>query len=149
MKLFRDSASRLHATSWRYVGLLSALAITIPTSSPIHAQGTLAVSVVNMIPHSLSGESRTDSEPNLAVNPSNTQQIAASAFTPDPMGGPNAPIYLSTDGGQTWVLNSIVPGGNPTTAQTTSRSGSDPASNVLYAATLRGDESATGGAEES
>ena len=115
--------------------------MTIPTSSPIHAQGTLAVSVVNMIPHSLSGESLTDSEPNLAVNPSNTQQIAASAFTPDPMAGPNAPIYLSTDGGQTWVLNSIVPGGNPThgTNDITLRFGS--ASNVLYAATLRGDES--------
>jgi len=65
--------------------------------------------IVNIIPNSLSGETNQDSEPSLAVNPANPLQIAASAFTPDPMGGPNAPIYVSTDGGQTWVLNSIVP----------------------------------------
>jgi hypothetical protein len=36
-------------------------------------------------------------------------QIAGSAFTPNPMGGANAPIYVSTNGGDTWTLNSIVP----------------------------------------
>jgi hypothetical protein len=65
--------------------------------------------VVNMIPRSLSGETRQDSEPNLAVNPANPLQIAGSAFTPDAMGGANAPIYVSTDGGNTWLHNSIVP----------------------------------------
>ncbi|MDQ3966699.1 MAG: glycoside hydrolase [Actinomycetota bacterium] len=67
------------------------------------------VMIVNIIPNSLSGETNQDSEPSLAVNPANPLQIAASAFTPDPMGGPNAPIYVSTDGGRTWTLNSIVP----------------------------------------
>ena len=47
--------------------------------------------VVNMIPRSLSGETNQDSEPNLAVNPANPKQIVGSAFTPDPMGGPNRP----------------------------------------------------------
>jgi hypothetical protein len=141
MTLFRDSESRLRATpQYPYLGLLPALAIAMWTSS-IYAQGTVAVSVVNMIPQTLSGESLTDSEPNLAVNPSNTQNIAASAFTPDPMGGVNAPIYISTDGGQSWVLNSIVPG-NDSVAETgthdiTLRFGST--SNVLYAAIQRGD----------
>ena len=141
MTLFRNSESWLRAAPQSpYVGLLTALAIAMPTSS-IYAQGTVAVSVVNMIPQTLSGESVTDSEPNLAVNPSNTQNIAASAFTPDPMGGVNAPIYISTDGGQSWVLNSIVPG-NDTIAETgthdiTLRFGST--SNVLYAAIQRGD----------
>src|ERR1700674_64928 len=67
------------------------------------------VLIVNMIPKSLSGEDHQDSEPSLAVNPSNPLQIAASAFTPDPSEGPRAPIYVSTDGGNTWTLNSIVP----------------------------------------
>jgi hypothetical protein len=69
------------------------------------------IKVVNIIPQSLSGETNQDSEPNIAVNPNNPLQIAASAFTPNPMGGSNAPIYISTDGGNTWSLNSIVPDG--------------------------------------
>src|SRR5262245_5333277 len=58
------------------------------------------------------------------------------------MAGVNAPIYISTDGGQSWVLNSIVPG-NDSVARTgthdiTLRFGST--SNVLYAAIQRGDD---------
>ena len=67
------------------------------------------IKVVNIIPLSLSGETNQDSEPNIAVNPANPLQIAASAFTPSPMGGANAPIFVSTDGGDTWTLNNIVP----------------------------------------
>src|SRR5215218_10911557 len=67
------------------------------------------VMIVNIIPNFLSGERNQDSEPSLAVNPANPLQMAASAFTRDPMGGPNAPIYVSDDGGRTWSLNSIVP----------------------------------------
>lgn len=65
--------------------------------------------VVNMIPQSMSNETNQDSEPNLAVNPANPLQIAGSAFTPDPMGGSNCPIFKSLDGGNIWLLNSIVP----------------------------------------
>ncbi|MBA3766447.1 MAG: hypothetical protein H0W99_05560 [Acidobacteria bacterium] len=65
--------------------------------------------VVNMIPRSLSVETHQDSEPMLAVNPANPQQMVASAFTRDPFGGPNAPVYVSIDGGRTWVLKSSVP----------------------------------------
>ncbi|MDQ6686158.1 MAG: hypothetical protein M3Z50_00860, partial [Actinomycetota bacterium] len=67
------------------------------------------IQVVNIVPKSLSGDTNQDSEPNLAVNPSNPMQIAATAFTPDPLGGANAPLFVSNDGGQTWRLNPIVP----------------------------------------
>ncbi|MEV7027695.1 hypothetical protein [Kitasatospora sp. NPDC093558] len=67
--------------------------------------------VVNLTPKSLSGEAEHDAEPFLAVNPENPAEMVATAFTPDPMGGGFAPVYVSTDGGNTWALNTIVPGG--------------------------------------
>jgi hypothetical protein len=70
----------------------------------------MTLTIVNMIPNSLSGEARQDSEPFLAVNPQNTNAIVGTAFTPAPMGGSFAPIYVSTNGGTTWSLNPIVPG---------------------------------------
>lgn len=109
-----------------------------PTKQKQAAAGGPSVLVVNMIPQSLSGETNQDSEPTLAVNPANLQQIAASAFTPDPGGGNLAPIYVSTDGGNTWVLNSIVPSdsasGSMTADITVAFGGS---SNVLYAGIIR------------
>jgi hypothetical protein len=94
------------------------------------------ITVVNMIPQTRSGETNDDSEANLAVNPANSLQIAGTAFTPDPMGGANAPIYVSTDGGHTWTLNSIVPStaGN-STGDITPRFGGT--SNNFYAGILR------------
>jgi CARDB len=94
--------------------------------------------VVNMIPQSLSGETNQDSEPNLAVNPANPLHIAGSAFTPDPMGGRLAPIFVSSDGGNTWLLNSIVPsqaGAMTGTGDITVRFART--SNILYAGILR------------
>jgi hypothetical protein len=67
------------------------------------------VLVVNMIPRSLSGETNQDSEPSLTVNTARPREIVGTAFTGDPMGGPLAPVYLSSDGGMTWRLNSVVP----------------------------------------
>src|SRR5271163_528068 len=98
----------------------------------------MTVTVVNMIPKVLSGETNQDSEPNLAVNPNNPLQIAATAFTPNPSGGSLAPIFISQDGGRTWALNPIVPGaaGFPTADITTKFGG---ASNVLYGGILRAD----------
>lgn len=66
-----------------------------------------AVLVVNMIPKSLSGETHQDSEPTIAVNPANPLQIAASAFTADPLKGSFAPIYVSNDGGNASSLLEI------------------------------------------
>ena len=93
------------------------------------------IRVVNMIPRSLSGETNQDSEPNLAVNPAYWLQMAASAFTPNPAGGATAPIYISTDGGSTWLLNPILPSAVET-ADITLRFGTW--SNDLYVGILRG-----------
>jgi hypothetical protein len=92
------------------------------------------VLVVNMIPRALSGEVGQDSEPTLAVNPANTQQIVGTAFTRDPLGGTLAPIYVSSDGGQTWSLNLTVPSQTATSDITVAFSST---TNTLYAGILR------------
>ena len=90
--------------------------------------------VVNMIPKSLSGEVNQDSEPMIAVNPANPNHIVGTAFTPDPFGSGVAPYFVSTDGGATWSLNAVVPGGNQTADITVAFSGSG---EKLYAGILR------------
>ncbi|MDX6613019.1 MAG: hypothetical protein QOD75_2205 [Blastocatellia bacterium] len=102
-----------------------------------------SVLLVNMIPKSLSGEENQDSEPSIAVNPANPLQIAGSAFTPDPAKGPFAPIYVSNDGGQTWTLNSIVPGGNRMTGTGDITLKFSRTNSTLYAGILRGDSKTT------
>src|SRR5579864_3730916 len=69
------------------------------------------ISVINMIPNLSSGETNQDSEPNLAVNPANPLEIAATAFTPSPnLGSANSPIFFSSDGGNTWSLRDLIAG---------------------------------------
>jgi hypothetical protein len=88
------------------------------TTLPGFAQTRL----VNMVPNSRSGETNQDAEPTITVDPNNFQHMAGSAFTSDnlaqnPMVTDTAPIYVSTDGGNTWTLAFIVPsriGGFPT-----------------------------------
>jgi len=125
--------NRMSRTWQRTAKILLSLAL-----SAFAAASQAQVKIVNLIPNTRSGETQQDSEPNLAVNPSNTSQIAGSAFTPDPLGGPNAPIYVSTDAGNTWVLNSILPGNSTLTGtgDVTLRFGGT--SNNLYAGDLRG-----------
>ncbi len=99
----------------------------------------LEILVVNMISKDQSDEAHQDSEPNLTVNLANPLEMAATAFTPDPKHGPNAPIYVSTDGGNTWSLNPIVPGGDnfAGTGDITLRFSWT--TNNLYVGDLRGD----------
>jgi len=73
-------------------------------AAPAHAK------VVDLIPTSLSGETNQDSEPFLAVQGDNPEVMVASAFTPNPVSSAgNAPVYVSEDTGNTWVLNAITP----------------------------------------
>jgi hypothetical protein len=92
------------------------------------------VRVVNMIPRSLSGETEQDSEPFLAVNPANPLQMVGSAFTPDPFGGPQAPVYVTSDGGKSRDLRATVPSNVQTGDITVAYSGG---SNNLYSGILR------------
>lgn len=95
--------------------------------------------VVNMVPVTSSNETCQDSEPNVAVNPRHPLQIAGSAFTPDPGGSGNSPLYVSSDGGHTWTLVVNLPGSNIYTKGTgdvTIRFGGS--SNVIYAGILNG-----------
>ena len=73
------------------------------------------VKLVDMIPASLSGEKNQDSEPFLSVKPGKTQLMVGSAFTPNPTSSSGkAPVYVTQDGGDTWVLNAITPVTNDT-----------------------------------
>jgi len=67
------------------------------------------IMVVDIIPEILSGETNTNSEPNVAVNPTDPSQIAASAYLPEPMGGKTSVVFISGDGGKTWSCRSTVP----------------------------------------
>jgi hypothetical protein len=71
----------------------------------------IRIKVVNMIPQSLSDETNQDSEANLAVHPGEPRRIAGTtSITPDPGGSTFAPIFVSSDEGNTWTLNPLIPG---------------------------------------
>jgi hypothetical protein len=76
------------------------------------------ITVVNIIPNLSSGETNQDSEANLAVNPANPLEMAATTFTPSPnVGSTNSPVFYSNDGGQTWALKDLI-GSGPVRDQT-------------------------------
>ncbi|MEM7309680.1 MAG: sialidase family protein [Planctomycetota bacterium] len=105
-------------------------------AGPLAAQ---TVRVVNMVPGAQSNETNQDSEPDITVDPNDPNNVVASAFTPNPTGAlGTAPIYISSDRGNTWLLNSIVPSGNGMTGDITVALGRN---GVLYAGILRGGSS--------
>src|SRR6476660_2700332 len=102
----------------------------------------MPIRVVNVIPQFRSGETNCDSEPSIVVNPSNPQQVVLTSSTPDTGAVvTTGPYFFSTDGGQTWGLNSVIPGGNSilNTGDISVRFGGS--SGVLYAGILRADVS--------
>ena len=101
------------------LSLLSSLILGCPPASNVNtgspsnpgpATTLPVVTLVDIIPESLGGETNQDSEPFLAAH-SDPNVLAASAFTPNPSGASSstAPIFISLDGGDTWTLNAIVP----------------------------------------
>ncbi|MCX6249853.1 MAG: hypothetical protein NTX61_03780 [Bacteroidetes bacterium] len=113
--------------------IFTALMICACSISIITAQ---TIRVINMIPNASSNETGQDSEPFLTINPNNPLEIIATAFTSNPTGAvATAPVFISQDGGNTWVLNNIIPSLNGCTGDITvglSRN------NVLYAGILTG-----------
>jgi hypothetical protein len=100
----------------------------------------MSIQVVNMVPQSLSGDTNSDSEPSVTVDPSNPQRIVGTAFRPDTAAGSTTgPYFFSADGGATWALNSVIPGGTSTFGQKDISVRFSPTSGVLYAGILRGD----------
>lgn len=91
-----------------------------------------SVKIVDIIPESLSGENDFNVEPFLSVNPASPLEMAASAWTPEPLGGGTTPIFISIDGGETWSCRSTVPG-VPQTADKTLQFGG--LLKMLYVAT--------------
>ena len=69
--------------------------------------------VVNVIPNSHSNETNQDCEPSIAVNPVDPRGILISTFTPPDSGQTNGGLFVSQDGGDTWDLAFIIPGGEP------------------------------------
>src|SRR5205814_2201608 len=49
-----------------------------------------------------------DSEPSIAVDPTNPMRIAVVAFSGNWGGGTNAPVWISTNGGSTWAKSLII-----------------------------------------
>jgi hypothetical protein len=98
---------------------------------------TTKVRVINMIPNVQSNETGQDSEPNIAVNPADVNRMVGSAFTSNPTGAVNrAPVFISTDKGETWAMNNIVPSGNGATGDISLQFGTQ--GNTLYTGILRG-----------
>lgn len=114
------------------IGMLAIVTV----SFLFYSQATLAqISVVNIIPNNMSDETNQDSEPNLAVKPTNPDHIAASAFARGQgfCQQDLAPIFVSADGGSNWVINCIVPSDDMTGDITVRFSESE----NLYAGILR------------
>jgi hypothetical protein len=93
------------------------------------------IRMVNVVPSDHSNETNDDSEPSVAVNPNNPDQLVVSAFTPPDAGNTDGPIFFSDDGGENWSLRFDLAGGethdqSPLFARS---------SNDLYMGTLRGD----------
>ena len=73
--------------------------------------GCTSAKVIDMVPISLSAETNQDSEVFLSVDNSNPDLMVGSAFVPTSPGGTLAPIYVSQDGGNTWIMDFSVPVG--------------------------------------
>ena len=68
------------------------------------------ITVVDAIPASMSDETFNNTEPFLAVDPTNPLTIVASPFMLTPAMATNGPLLVSKDGGATWSAPGLIPG---------------------------------------
>jgi hypothetical protein len=132
-KVKKEGHRRLTAFSASVLLALWGLLIvrTCPSLGPAEE-----LTIVDVIPWSLSDETNGDAEPNLAVNAANPDEIVASAETPDPAGSKYLPLFISSDGGKNWALTAgLIPKGEQDAlCDTTLRFGTK--TNALYVAAL-------------
>jgi len=78
---------------------------------PLPPTDAISVTVVDIIPDDHNDETNQDSEPFLAVHPTDSETMTASAFTPRDPTAPvgTCPIFVSSDSGHNWELRHIVP----------------------------------------
>ncbi len=110
----------LRKLAWQSRVAILLTLLLLCTSSAAFAQ----YGIVNIIPFAQSGEMDQNSEPNIAVNPSATNQVAISAFG---AAGAN-PYFSSQNGGTTWTQFQTLPHGDTSLAWASSGN--------LYAFTL-------------
>jgi hypothetical protein len=88
------------------MGLATANALQPGLAGPQNAfLAVLAIpqlKVVNVIPTGESGETDQNSEPSIAVSPSQTNNLLISAFGRNPAGGVPNPYFTSANGGNNW-----------------------------------------------
>jgi hypothetical protein len=101
---------------------IMALVAALPLINPGHLLAQYKV--VDVIPQSDSAETGQNSEPSIAVNPLNPNQVIISSF------GGNQPYFDSQDGGMTWRHFQNVPHGDTSLAWS--------ASGTAYMARLNG-----------
>jgi hypothetical protein len=90
---------------YRLLVALLAVALLLFHPPVASAQFTKPITVINVIPNDVSGETDTNSEPSIAVNPTNTKQVVISSFSDaGSLLVPRNPYFLSTDGGMTWTV---------------------------------------------
>ena len=77
-----------------------------PTLPP-PAGPSWSATVIDMMPLAQSAETFQDSEPHLAIDAANTDHMVGTAFT-QTFGGTLAPVYVTNNGGTTWILSDIV-----------------------------------------
>ena len=78
--------------------------LSTSTLEPVVAGGFISgtkagVRVIDIIPKSQSNETGQNSEPSIAVNPNDPNQVAISVFSDNPL----SPFYSTKDGGKTWI----------------------------------------------
>ena len=89
---------------FRAFGLLSGVSAisVIVVLCAVSAVRAGPINVIDVIPSAASAETGQNSEPSLAVDPLNPNDMISGAFSTFVVGGVPTPYWISTNGGTTW-----------------------------------------------
>src|SRR5215469_1426126 len=91
----------------RDLGLSAVLVIFSPWAIP--TSSAAPINVIDVIPSAASAETGQNSEPSLAVDPLNPNDMISGAFSTFVVGGVPTPYWISTNGGTTWFGFGTLP----------------------------------------